>query len=106
MPEEVKDNKTEEDVKDNKTEEDVKDNKTGEEVKDKDLEGSPAPTYQVPWYQTTLNAVPHKCPICEGRGNVAGGFYQSVGTMWTSTTSIEVCRACWGSGIIWGMSNR
>jgi len=44
-----------------------------------------------------------KCPICEGHGNVMGGFYQTVpGVITTTSTNVaEVCRACRGSGVIY-----
>lgn len=43
-----------------------------------------------------------KCPICEGHGTVAGGFYQAVGgqTSWISNVSSEQCRTCTGQGVI------
>lgn len=45
--------------------------------------------------------IPYKCPICEGRGIVAGGFYNSVGNEWTAGNAAEPCRQCNGEGIIW-----
>ncbi len=47
---------------------------------------------------------PHKCPICNGTGSVSGGFYSRPGDVntWSSTVSVEQCRACEGEGIIWG----
>lgn len=45
---------------------------------------------------------PYKCPVCEGRGIVPGGFYASIGPYSTSTSVTEPCRACEGTGIIWG----
>lgn len=48
--------------------------------------------------------VPNKCPICQGSGNVPGGFYDSTPghvETWTSNRSIDKCKACYGSGIIW-----
>jgi len=45
---------------------------------------------------------PVKCPICEGHGNVPGGFYTSVpGSTMISNCSQEQCRTCFGSGIVW-----
>ena len=45
-----------------------------------------------------------RCPICEGTGNVPGGFYQSTwahnGQTTVSNNSIEVCKACKGTGIV------
>ena len=45
--------------------------------------------------------IPHKCPVCEGRGNVPGGFYGGCGLYGCSTSSMERCRQCKGTGIIW-----
>jgi hypothetical protein len=46
---------------------------------------------------------PFMCPICQGRGNVPGGFYIShVGCPSVSTSVSEPCRACKGTGIIYG----
>lgn len=44
---------------------------------------------------------PHRCPVCGGRGSVAAGFY-SASRDSTSTNPLEHCRACAGSGILWG----
>lgn len=46
--------------------------------------------------------IPHKCPICNGRGIVPGGFYTATGDTWTSSATSEPCRQCGGNGIIWG----
>ena len=46
--------------------------------------------------------VPHKCPVCDGRGFVPGGFYGNTTGNWsTSSTAPETCRSC-VNGIIWG----
>jgi hypothetical protein len=45
---------------------------------------------------------PFKCPVCEGRGIVPGGFYNSLGNTWFADTISETCRSCNGKGIIWG----
>lgn len=47
---------------------------------------------------------PYKCPICEGRGIVPGGFYNTTvsGGYSVSTNTTEQCRSCMGSGIMWG----
>jgi hypothetical protein len=45
---------------------------------------------------------PYCCPICTGKGIVAGGFYNSLGETLTSSCGQEPCRACNGTGIIWG----
>ena len=43
-----------------------------------------------------------KCPICNGNGQVSGGFYGHAGDYpyWTSDRTIETCQACNGQGII------
>lgn len=46
---------------------------------------------------------PYKCPVCDGRGIVPGGFYISTSDSWTSTGTSETCRQCGGTGIVYGM---
>lgn len=47
-------------------------------------------------------AIPHKCPVCEGRGTVPHGFYNSVHYSCTVTAANrETCKTCWGLGIVW-----
>jgi len=43
-----------------------------------------------------------KCPICNGVGNVSGGFYNRTGDCdtWVSNCVAEMCRTCQGKGII------
>ena len=49
-----------------------------------------------------LNKKPYVCPVCFGRGFVAGGFYSSTGSTWvSSTTAPETCRSCNGTGVLW-----
>jgi hypothetical protein len=45
---------------------------------------------------------PFKCPVCEGRGIVPGGFYNSLSNTWLAITVSEPCRSCKGEGIVWG----
>lgn len=46
-----------------------------------------------------------KCPVCDGKGRVPYGFY-SIGIYVTPNSSMridvrgEVCRSCYGQGII------
>ena len=49
---------------------------------------------------------PYKCPVCEGKGIVVGGFYNSIGPYSSSTSITEPCRACGGVGIIWGVEEK
>jgi hypothetical protein len=45
---------------------------------------------------------PHLCPVCAGRGNVPGGFYNGCGDYCTGDAAAETCRACSGTGVVWG----
>jgi predicted methyltransferase len=49
---------------------------------------------------------PYTCPVCSGRGVVPKGYYDNPGgTVYESVASpdgTEVCRACNGTGIVWG----
>ena len=42
------------------------------------------------------------CPVCNGVGQVSGGFYLRAGDCptWTSDKTLELCRACDGKGSI------
>lgn len=55
------------------------------------------------YYHTELKGkTPHKCPVCDGRGFVPGGFYGTTTGNWsTGSTATEACRSC-VNGIIWG----
>ncbi len=44
---------------------------------------------------------PHKCPVCEGRGDHDQMFYAGVDVMGTSNTGRDTCRSCDGKGVIW-----
>lgn len=40
---------------------------------------------------------PYRCPVCHGKGKVSPDFYPDhKGTEWAN------CRACNGSGLVWG----
>ncbi|MDP2364013.1 MAG: hypothetical protein Q8M94_09620, partial [Ignavibacteria bacterium] len=43
-----------------------------------------------------------KCPICNGNGQVSGGFYNRPGDSlyWATNHTMEICRTCEGKGII------
>ncbi len=45
----------------------------------------------------------YKCPVCEGRGLVAEGFYNIGSNVYqsTSTNPTTTCRTCNGKGIVW-----
>lgn len=43
-----------------------------------------------------------KCPICDGTGQVSGGYFTRAGDAEQSSaaTTMDVCRICGGKGII------
>ena len=47
---------------------------------------------------------PHKCPVCNGVGQVSGGYFDRAGDKetWASGHTMEPCRRCNGTGIMWG----
>ena len=45
---------------------------------------------------------PLRCPVCEGRGTVPKNFYSCVHNIKTYDTTEMTCRACLGTGVIWG----
>ena len=46
--------------------------------------------------------VAQRCPVCEGRGQMPQGFYQSYGSQWTTSSLGAVpCRSCNGLGFVW-----
>ena len=47
---------------------------------------------------------PFTCPVCRGIGQVPNGFYRVIGdTSWSSSSQQpEDCRACGGTGVVWG----
>ncbi len=45
---------------------------------------------------------PYKCPVCEGKGMVPGGFYDILPNNTTLSYPAPVsCRSCGGTGVIW-----
>ena len=49
----------------------------------------------------------YKCPVCGGRGFVPYGFYLSQtydGSSVTVSTSSEICRSCYGRGVVFDES--
>lgn len=50
----------------------------------------------------TVSRKPYRCPICGGSGIVDSGFYNRTTQEWTSCGGTETCRACAGTGIVWG----
>jgi len=66
-------------------------------------------TMQMEGYCIVSIKQPYKCPVCGGSGKVPGGFYNGTGYIdeygnqpWTGGYNTEACRACGGTGIIWG----
>ena len=46
----------------------------------------------------------YKCPVCDGRGYVPNNFYNvtpNIENYNTNSTSMEICRSCKGTGIVW-----
>lgn len=53
-------------------------------------------------YRILNTKKPFTCPVCIGRGFVSGGFYNSTGNSWvTTTTAPEPCRSCNETGAVW-----
>jgi DnaJ-class molecular chaperone len=46
---------------------------------------------------TLYQQKPYKCPVCDGRGLVEGGFYP-----FDSAAGPVKCRTCDGKTILWG----
>jgi len=47
--------------------------------------------------------IPHTCPVCNGNGKVANGFYNQTSGQWLTTDATpEMCQSCLGTGIVWG----
>ena len=42
---------------------------------------------------------PYICPVCDGRGSMPPGFYDSAIAL--NSTQREPCRTCNGTGIVW-----
>lgn len=49
-----------------------------------------------------INNQPHTCPVCNGNGIIAKGFYGQTSGSWSSTGGVEKCRSCDGIGVVWG----
>lgn len=44
---------------------------------------------------------PYCCPVCNGRGTVPSGFYQTSKFYSVSESSNEMCKSCKGTGVLW-----
>ena len=44
---------------------------------------------------------PYCCPVCNGRGTVPCGFYQTSKFYSVSESSDEMCKSCKGTGVLW-----
>lgn len=42
----------------------------------------------------------YRCPVCNGNGLVAAGFYNQTSGAWSSCGGTEECRACKGKGYV------
>lgn len=57
-----------------------------------------------PWYDQTAYPsyrTPHRCPVCDGQGNVPKGFYQSEAGLIYVDADTALCKSCWGAGVVW-----
>lgn len=46
---------------------------------------------------------PHTCPVCNGRGDMPKGFYETeLCPQVTACTVSAMCRSCNGKGVLWG----
>jgi len=50
-------------------------------------------------------STPHRCPVCQGVGQLPNGFYNTCSMGSTTDASSENCRTCGGQGFIWNMSS-
>ena len=46
-------------------------------------------------------SVPHRRPVCGGRGTMPSGFYNLYGHLANTTYEVP-CQSCDGSSIVWG----
>ncbi len=45
--------------------------------------------------------IQQRCPICEGHGQVVGGFYNTIaGCQSVSSSVFETCKNCLGTGVV------
>ncbi len=53
---------------------------------------------------THANMTPYRCPVCDGRGQVAPSFYAPPlqGVTTSAGPRMEPCRAC-DNGVVWAM---
>lgn len=63
------------------------------------LQAYPYSPYKLDPEREHVGQVPHRCPVCEGRGTVAAGFYQPGAEKVSS--SRDQCRSCSGKGVLW-----
>lgn len=65
----------------------------------------PAPCEQhsgLVWTTLTQEKVPHRCPVCDGRGTVPPKFYgRPDPSTTTAAATREMCHACSGVGLLW-----
>lgn len=62
----------------------------------------PSPQEETP--PLPSSKMPFCCPVCEGKGKVAAGFYSAIGVSSWAVSDItpEACRSCNGTGMVWG----
>ena len=65
----------------------------------------PIPVYNY-YYEKTFpefkksEQTAHRCPVCNGTGQVVGNFYNVYNTSTTTISSCQ-CRSCSGTGVVW-----
>ena len=60
----------------------------------------PDPQYDLDWLHGP-DSKPHRCPVCDGRGIVPAGFYETTSYGSTAIPMPDNCRTCNGSGVVW-----
>ena len=50
------------------------------------------------WSVPVTEKMPHKCPVCKGRGQMPAGFYEVGGIDGAKRVA---CRSCAGNGLVW-----
>lgn len=58
--------------------------------------------YKVIWDKNLQSPIPHKCPVCGGRGLLPSGFYIPNPNSTSGSSTLPVtCKSCGGTGVLW-----